>query len=104
MPAVSPTLWVPVLRVSSPVDAAVADVRALRIRVAVDLEVEPAGVAGRDQVLDDFELAGLTRVRDRADDVGAGRDAHVSGPALSLAVDATAALPFAVSTQLIDFW
>ncbi len=27
-----------------------------------------------------------------------------SGPALSPEVDATAALPFAVSTQLIDFW
>src|SRR5436190_1631468 len=54
--------------------AAVAGVRLLGR--GVDLEVEAAAVGGRDQVLDDLELAGLARVGDRADDVVAGADRH----------------------------
>ena len=104
MPAVSPTLWVPVLSVSSLVEPASPTFARVRVGGAVDLEVELAGVAGRVQVLDDLELAGLTGVGDRADDVGAVGDVTFSGPALSPEVEPAAALPLAVSTQLIDFW
>ena len=53
--------------------AAVGRVVGFGVGDAVDLEVEGAGVGGRDQVLHDLELAGLAGVRDRADDVVAGR-------------------------------
>jgi hypothetical protein len=49
---------------------AVAAVAGLRLDgLAVDLEVEAAGVRGREQLLLDGDLAGLALVRERAGDV-----------------------------------
>ena len=67
MPAVSPTLWVPVLKGSAvvvPPSPALA-----LLGGAVDLQVEAPGVAVRLEVLDHLDRARLAGVGDRADDV-----------------------------------
>ena len=66
MPAVSPTLWVPVLKERGG-GAAVAGVALLG--GAVDLQVEAGRVAVGLEVLDHLDRARLAGVGDRADDV-----------------------------------
>ena len=78
--------------------AAVADVVGVGVGGAVDLEVEPARVVGRAQVLHDLELAGLAGVGDRADDVGAGVDLDVQrAGVVGGLVAATTSVPLSVS-------
>ena len=84
--------------------AAVADVVAVGVGGAVDLEVEQARVVGRAQVLHDLELAGLAGVGDHADDVVAGVDLDVRGPASSPVWLSDHLVAVGGSLQLIDFW
>ena len=80
MPAVSPTVWLPVLRVSSPVEPPSPTLVRRRSVVPSIWRLNRPRVGGRAQVLRDLELAGLAGVRDHADDVGVRRDGTVSGP------------------------
>ena len=96
MPAVSPTLWVPVLNSGRGGGAAVAGVALLG--GAVDLQVEAPGVAVGLEVLDHLDRARLAGVGDRADDVLV----RVQGDVQRVLARGRAlvASPF---TQLIDF-
>ena len=73
MPAISPTVWLPVFTSPAPVVPPSPTSARLGGR-AVDLQVELARIGGRVQVLDDLERARVAGVGDRADDVVAVAD------------------------------
>ena len=103
MPAVSPTVWLPVLRVSSPVDAAVTDVGGVAVGGAVDLEVEQARVGARAEVLATSSLP-VSRVLVIVQTMSAPVvTVTFSGPPSSPAVATTAPVPLS-ALHSIDFW
>ena len=77
MPAVSPTVWLPVFSVSSPVEPPSPTSVASGSVVPSIWRLNRPRVGARAEVLRDLELAGLARVGDHADDVGVGRDGDV---------------------------
>ena len=103
MPAVSPTVWVPVFSVCSPVDAAVADVRRRRVGGAVDLEVELArvGVGLRSLRTSSLPVSRVFVIVQTMSEPSVTWT--VSGPASSPEVATTAPVPLS-SLQTIDFW
>ena len=79
VPAVSPTVWSPVFSVSSPVEPpSPTSVASPSVVPSIWRLNRPPSVVGL-EVLLDLELAGLTGVRDHADDVGAGGDRDGQG-------------------------